>query len=242
LDEENGMYYYSARYYAPPTFISRDPLFEKYPSISPYTYCANNPMKFVDPTGREKIPWLNRKESRNKNLLNGYGAYKDDNKSIINIFAHGNGDSGWENGLYAGSNGEFPLYHVETFEKKLQASSKEWKNKSEESQLTIIFHVCQVDKDGVDKKGNVDPSFAKRLSSSKDFYNVVIVATEGNAQYGTENETGNFAEQTSGEPWNVYYKGNLIGTYDSNESMEGKNPRQDFKEQISKIDNNETTE
>jgi len=53
LDEENNMYYYSARYYAPPTFISRDPMFEKYPSISPYTYCANNPMKFVDPTGRD---------------------------------------------------------------------------------------------------------------------------------------------------------------------------------------------
>jgi len=28
-----------------------DPMFEKYPSISPYTYCANNPMKYVDPTG-----------------------------------------------------------------------------------------------------------------------------------------------------------------------------------------------
>jgi RHS repeat-associated protein len=53
LDEENNMYYYSARYYAPPTFISRDPMFEKYPSISPYTYCSNNPLKFVDPTGKE---------------------------------------------------------------------------------------------------------------------------------------------------------------------------------------------
>jgi RHS repeat-associated protein len=52
LDEENGMYYYSARYYAPPTFISRDPMFEKYPSISPYTYCSNNPVIFVDPTGK----------------------------------------------------------------------------------------------------------------------------------------------------------------------------------------------
>ena len=56
LDEENGMYYYSARYYAPPTFISRDPLFEKYPSISPYAYCANNPMKYIDPNG--EFPWL----------------------------------------------------------------------------------------------------------------------------------------------------------------------------------------
>ncbi len=52
LDEENGMYYYSARYYAPPTFISRDPLFEKYPFMSPYAYCANNPVLFIDPDGR----------------------------------------------------------------------------------------------------------------------------------------------------------------------------------------------
>jgi RHS repeat-associated protein len=51
LDEENGMYYYSARYYNPPTFISRDPLFEKYPFMSPYAYCSNNPVNKVDPTG-----------------------------------------------------------------------------------------------------------------------------------------------------------------------------------------------
>jgi len=53
LDEETGMYYYEARYYAPPTFTSRDPLFEKYPTFSPYAYCANNPIKYIDPTGEE---------------------------------------------------------------------------------------------------------------------------------------------------------------------------------------------
>ncbi len=52
LDEETGMYYYEARYYAPPTFTSRDPLFEKYFWMSPYAYCANNPVKYVDPSGR----------------------------------------------------------------------------------------------------------------------------------------------------------------------------------------------
>jgi RHS repeat-associated protein len=51
MDEESGMYYYSARYYAPPVFISRDPLFEDYPTLSPYCYTANNPLKYVDPTG-----------------------------------------------------------------------------------------------------------------------------------------------------------------------------------------------
>jgi RHS repeat-associated protein len=56
LDEETGMYYYEARYYAPPVFISRDPLFEKYPTFSPYAYCANNPVKYVDPDGREIDP------------------------------------------------------------------------------------------------------------------------------------------------------------------------------------------
>ncbi|MBP7101753.1 MAG: hypothetical protein KBA86_00755 [Bacteroidales bacterium] len=34
-------------------------MFEKHPSISPYTYCANNPMKFVDPTGEVLTDFLN---------------------------------------------------------------------------------------------------------------------------------------------------------------------------------------
>ena len=67
LDEETGMYYYEARYYAPPVFTSRDPLFEKYPSISPYTYCMNNPIKYVDPDGR--IPWYSLIRGYNKNYI-----------------------------------------------------------------------------------------------------------------------------------------------------------------------------
>ena len=36
-------------------WTSPDPLAEKYYSISPYAYCANNPLKFVDPDGKEII-------------------------------------------------------------------------------------------------------------------------------------------------------------------------------------------
>ena len=53
FDEETGMFYYEARYYAPPVFTSRDAMFEKYFWMSPYTYCANNPVKYVDPSGEE---------------------------------------------------------------------------------------------------------------------------------------------------------------------------------------------
>ena len=53
LDEETGMYYYEARYYKPPVFTSRDPMFEKYFWMTPYAYCANNPVKYVDPSGED---------------------------------------------------------------------------------------------------------------------------------------------------------------------------------------------
>jgi RHS repeat-associated protein len=73
-DEENGMYYYSSRYYNPPTFISRDPLFEK-KFTSPYAYCLNNPLLFIDPNGEDEweinkqgeVKWI--KESRTHTLF-----------------------------------------------------------------------------------------------------------------------------------------------------------------------------
>jgi hypothetical protein len=33
-------------------WLSVDPLSDKYPYISPYAYCENNPVKYVDPDGR----------------------------------------------------------------------------------------------------------------------------------------------------------------------------------------------
>ena len=61
LDEETGMYYYEARYYQPPVFVSRDRLFEKYPFMSPYGYCMNNPIKYIDPSG-DSVKFAGNKE------------------------------------------------------------------------------------------------------------------------------------------------------------------------------------
>ncbi len=54
LDEETGFYYYGARYLNPTSavWMSVDPLFEKYVGMSPYNYCAGNPVKLVDVDGR----------------------------------------------------------------------------------------------------------------------------------------------------------------------------------------------
>ena len=57
LSEESGEYDFGARYLdpIPGRFTTIDPLAEKYYSLSPYAYCAGNPMSFVDPDGRDTV-------------------------------------------------------------------------------------------------------------------------------------------------------------------------------------------
>lgn len=60
LDMKQGLnlYDYGARYYDPAScrFTTMDPMAEMYYSISPYAYCANNPLNAVDPSGMA-IDW-----------------------------------------------------------------------------------------------------------------------------------------------------------------------------------------
>ena len=59
MDEETGLYYYGARYMDPKIsmWLGVDPMIEKYPEISPYIYCHNNPIVLIDPDGRQsKVP------------------------------------------------------------------------------------------------------------------------------------------------------------------------------------------
>ena len=58
-DTETGYGYFGARYMdheLMTMWLSVDPMADKYPSISPYAYCAWNPIKLVDPDGREFDP------------------------------------------------------------------------------------------------------------------------------------------------------------------------------------------
>ena len=52
-DPETGLSYFGSRYYNSDLsiWLSVDPMADKYPSLSPYTYCADNPVKLVDPNG-----------------------------------------------------------------------------------------------------------------------------------------------------------------------------------------------
>ena len=57
-DSETGLSYFGSRYYSSDlsVWLSVDPMAGKYPSLSPYTYCADNPVRVVDPNGEEIDP------------------------------------------------------------------------------------------------------------------------------------------------------------------------------------------
>ena len=75
LDEETGLYYYGARYYDPRVsiWLSIDPLAEKMPSWSPYSFCFNNPMHFVDPDGKAPTDWYRNNATGKMKWIEGSG-------------------------------------------------------------------------------------------------------------------------------------------------------------------------
>ena len=75
-DYESGFHYYGARYYASELgiWLSTDPMSDKYPSLSPYNYCADNPVKFIDPKGEEI--WISDEATRT--------SYKYENGNLYN--------------------------------------------------------------------------------------------------------------------------------------------------------------
>jgi RHS repeat-associated protein len=68
LQDELGLnvYDYGARTYMPDLgrWMHTDPLAEKMPSWSPYSFCFDNPMYFVDPDGRQPLDWFKNAEGR----------------------------------------------------------------------------------------------------------------------------------------------------------------------------------
>ncbi len=111
LDRMHGLnlYDYSARQYdaAIGQFTSMDPLCEKYYHISPYAYCAGNPVKYVDPDGKAiKIRYVDTKgrvqhfvfrdtgqkgyvkvpKSRNNFVKNVVGAYFYNKRNFTKMF------------------------------------------------------------------------------------------------------------------------------------------------------------
>jgi RHS repeat-associated protein len=73
-DAETGYSYFGSRYYSSDLsiWLSVDPMSDKYPSLSPYVYCANNPIKLVDPNGEKVFITGEGEEWATEQLSNSY--------------------------------------------------------------------------------------------------------------------------------------------------------------------------
>lgn len=88
-DDETGLYYYGARYYAAwlCRFVSVDPLKDTYPQLSPYNYADNKPVNSVDidglqnPSSEKKAETLS---TENKATVKSIQSYIDSEITSLN--------------------------------------------------------------------------------------------------------------------------------------------------------------
>ena len=88
-DEETGYGYFGARYMdheLTAMWLSVDPMADKYPSISPYAYCAWNPVILIDPDGMkfDSVSQIEVNKLKKQATLNWYKGYKGDIVSALN--------------------------------------------------------------------------------------------------------------------------------------------------------------
>lgn len=85
-DADQGAYDFGARMYSPSAmrWMTMDPLCEKFYDISPYVYCAGNPVNLVDPDGRDWYHYFD--ENGDEQMMWFFGCndptYEDENGTV----------------------------------------------------------------------------------------------------------------------------------------------------------------
>ena len=90
-DEETGYGYFGARYMdheLMTMWLSVDPMADKYPGISPYAYCAWNPVKLVDPDGRD-VEIIKDDENKKVTIRANFYYNKEDIGADADVFMKG---------------------------------------------------------------------------------------------------------------------------------------------------------
>jgi RHS repeat-associated protein len=219
LDEESGMYYYSARYYAPPVFTSRDPLFEEYPFMSPYAYCANNPLIIIDPTGEEV-----EVEQQTNGTYKVVGGILNDNK---NIYIMKDGERTGE--ILGQSMTEYSFFNEEnkpvcgTIIDPSDNSGKEFLNNIMGDRPNLLSYALNARNGG---EYDFKSKGKENSSQTSDQYNLRgmplsgVKGIEGNNIYGSARDVGNFAagfvSSAAGLDWSLTRTGfDLYQSYKS---------------------------
>ncbi|MDR0834670.1 MAG: RHS repeat-associated core domain-containing protein, partial [Candidatus Symbiothrix sp.] len=158
-----NMYDYSARYIdmANPRFTTIDPLAEKYYSVSPYAYCLNNPVKYVDPDGRVPRIYVETQGFGHTFITTGEGK----NTTVYTYGRYGNVDGNSSSarnlsrngeGVLVVMKGEEALNYIKHETKDMGASIYEIKNGNDEKINTHFNNMFE----SSDQKPSGDKKYA----------------------------------------------------------------------------------
>ena len=194
-DEETGYGYFGARYMdheLMTMWLSVDPMMDKYPSISPYAYCAWNPVKLVDPNGEDTLNYTTshflstQLDISNALIINAQGSSTPPGIRNENI--------DYDEDLAWGS----LIIHDATTVAECVWSSDVYQENKKNNQVTPVFLIsCQTGETRVPYK----QSFAEGLAQALD--NTLIVAPVGDvyAQKGVM-----WLCPKEGESYNCYWR------------------------------------
>src|SRR5690625_2685502 len=234
LDEETGLYYYGARYYNPRTsvWLSVDPIALWQPvqevehyiegqhnggyfnpqNMNVYGYTYQNPVRYVDPNGKQVDAVLKSQEEIDEFTKNGTQKAKWDNvKNLQNAFqVNGHGNSKYMLN-YIDGKGVGKIDGPISFNKRFEDNEK-WQSNKNRKGFKLILHSCNV--------GNGENSLAARISK---YYENISVIAPTRYLWGTDSQfTGVYDKDDKGNKdlknpgyWIIYQRGIAVGAYDA---------------------------
>ena len=150
---------------------------DKYPSISPYAYCAWNPVKLVDPDGREGICVINGNSIQVKIVVNYSQKEMDDYLKKIDY--------------------NYPNAFKEDFENYFQKASGEYviDGNTYDVQFDISFYNIDESKDGPEKTGAVNLKFDMGNNNSNHKENTITMGNSPRLNTDKGDFRGSFAHE-----------------------------------------------
>ena len=223
-DTETGLHYAVARYYDSQlsTFNSTDPVWYKYPHQSPYAYCADNPLRYVDPDVREKVKSLDPNK-KSKRLVDKAAENYPKNAPVIHLWAHGNSKL---IETFDNQKGKFEKIKTkEDFVDFMQKNSEVWRNNHSEGKndfTIVVLHSCYTG-----KESGQQSSIARKIS---EIPNTMVVAPNESVIFGKDIEYGPYTlkdnrELDTPKQWIMYYNGEKVNSFSGKEKPIFKNPQ-----------------